>query len=452
MAFVAHPVLQLPLHVVAVVLSKLDTIQQLGPVILSHRIFLDSFNDSLHSVARNIIINQISAETSPLAFALLEPTRIKNGDYDAVCDLLTRLETASETKDASSRFLPRLSMSDYNFLSRNYAAAEFLGKSLANEVIPIATDRLALNRLSLEVTPRESCRLNKAFLRYQLMCNLLCSDEDDEELSVDDGNNLRLLFFSKFSPWVNEQLSCIHTYLERKVAEAFDEFVAHDVEYGEMPINWSSDMIECSHVQWFLSQGLPLLSSVVRAKSYSERVHIFHLNNLRVREWKYEPDQQLAFMVPQDSLLEPLGLGSIDASLDSYTEEQLDQLARPSDGAQDSADSSPFRVWQAAHATNSIFDSIQSPRDRNLHECGYVLWDYADISAADLREGCNSVRSEPPHFQQRLRDSWSDEDLLRSQEQRTEIYFSGGTGYWPRNSFDFSGIRGLSEEKKKKLL
>lgn len=181
--------------------------------------------------------------------------------------------------------------------------------------------------------------------------------------------------------------------------------MAHDVDWGELPICWNDDANETSHIQWFVSQlswhpyticlvnpihvtklcqGLPYLHSVACAKTYSERANIIEQGKFRPRTFEHDPYMQLLYMMPRDSQAEPFGLADVNTSLDSYTPAQLDQLARPSDGAQDSTASSPFRVWLGAHTSGSLIDSVFDPQDRNLWECGYVLWNYTDASMVNI--------------------------------------------------------------------
>lgn len=216
----ASPLLQLPLHIIAIVLGRLGTIQELYPVLLSHRIFRDALDDNLHSVARHIVTRQIPANTLPFTIALLESTWIRGSRPDAVRDILTRLETACSSETIDFIFPPasRLSISDYAYLSKIYTAAESLSKSFTDEVIPIADAKIRLPRLSREVTQQENFRLNRAFLRYQLMVNLFCAEENPFENGNETRQNLAQ-FFSMFSPWVNEQLTCVYHFLLRKFTD-----------------------------------------------------------------------------------------------------------------------------------------------------------------------------------------------------------------------------------------
>jgi len=206
---------QLPLHVIAAILAQLDTIRQRYLTILSHRIFLQAFNDSHGSIARSVVANQIPESNLAFDVALLQSTKINPEDGDAVHKVLKSLMAASSnTKGPTLTSLASLSLFDYAFLSQNHAAAESLAQNLAEEVIPVFTARMGLEPPSSGLTTHETRRLVRIFLRYRVMCILFCLD-DGENAS----QSARSRFFSAFALWENEQLFCVHSYLERKVTE-----------------------------------------------------------------------------------------------------------------------------------------------------------------------------------------------------------------------------------------
>ncbi|KAJ0269116.1 hypothetical protein COL940_012755 [Colletotrichum noveboracense] len=45
-------------------------------------------------------------------------------------------------------------------------------------------------------------------------------------------------FFSKHSPWENEQIACVYHFLEIKFAQASYDVVAHDVEFGVREVDY----------------------------------------------------------------------------------------------------------------------------------------------------------------------------------------------------------------------
>ncbi|RSL92240.1 hypothetical protein CEP52_013929 [Fusarium oligoseptatum] len=443
----AHPLESLPLHVISQILEHLGTIQQLGMTVLSHRVFYTALKDNLHSVVGGILTRQIPEHVLPFAVTLRESERIKPGDHKAIAQFLSRFEAAVLDPAATLASLNKLSLSDYADLSRTYAAVESLRRGISKDAIHL------VNKFGLLQSPilsqSESFRLDRAFFRYQIMCNLFCPP--DASSPQDELEDLAEKYFSMFSPWVNEQLVCVYAYLERKVREAFDQLAAHDVDWGEMPIGWHEDANDSPRIQWFLSQGLCFLASVARAGTHEERANLLQLDNFNPRESALYPYWQLYSMVPDAGTLEPLGLEDTESILGLYKPEQLQKLSRQLDGPWDELGTGPYLTWLGTHYTKSIFNSTFCQEDWNLWDCVYVLWDIHDRQESQMNEFWERVRQEPSMFPP-YRNTWLEEEIQQSERERTDIYFAGGSGYWPRNAIDFSRIKGLSDEQKGKLI
>lgn len=213
MAFnIQHTFSELPLPIIANALSQLDSVDDLYRATLSHRVFRDAFKDNFHTVARQIIRNQIPDSVLPYAFALLKSSRLREVDDKAVQQLLDRLESHVANSDALEQDLISLSISEYAFLCRKYDAVEVLCRSFVEDTVPRLSTLMDTKR-ELMPTQTESFRLARAFLRYQVMCNLFCTPNTG--LPLEDQSSSR--FFRLFSPWTNEQLMCVYCFLERKV-------------------------------------------------------------------------------------------------------------------------------------------------------------------------------------------------------------------------------------------
>jgi len=190
---------------------------------------------------------------------------------------------------------------------------------------------------------------------------------------------------------------------------------------------------------------------VVEADTFDERARLLRLDDFEPVPSELEPFENLRSMIPDDDWLNAIGLDDGTALFDLHETGMLGRLAGSLDGPDGSTSSGPFRAWLATHSDKSIFDAIFNLGDRNLWECGYVIWDAEQVAEEQLRERSEAVRHMEPLFR-RLRASWTDEDVRRSEKLRTDLYFAGGHGYWPREGLDFKGVRGLSEEKIQVLL
>lgn len=210
----SSPLQQLPLHVVAGILVHLGSFQHLGCAILSHRVFLLAFEDNVRSITGGIITAQIPPGILPFAIALLESTYIDPRNYDAAEILLMNLNTAIIDPSDAVHYLLRASVSEIVLISKSYEAVESLRHGLVEELIPVLNKKLGLNH-SRQISQQERFRLDRAFFRFQLMCSLFSRGKR----SIHPTKHQIDLFFHSFSPWVNEQLICVYTYLERKVCD-----------------------------------------------------------------------------------------------------------------------------------------------------------------------------------------------------------------------------------------
>ncbi|KAF4812849.1 hypothetical protein CGCSCA5_v008834 [Colletotrichum siamense] len=455
----SNPLQRVSLHVVAEILTHLDSFQQLGLAILSHRVFHNALHDNLHYVARSIITNQISDVTLPFALVLLKSAKLSGDDHDGIRNLLDYLVIDVCEPRRAAAALINLSLDDYAILSKNHAAVESLRDDFSREAIPAFVERFELEH-SGHLNPQETFRLDRAFYRYQIMCNLYCGRKGSErDLSTFDR---RHPFFTEFSPWVNEQLICVYYYLENKVITAYDELAAHDVVWGELPVEWRREPAELDRVQsytpeltseWQLCNGLPFLVSVMNAKTYDKRLKLLDLLDFEMVDRDYQPYHQLCLteFVDDTEVLFELGIEEEAELSQNYQEGRLDVLAGPMDGPQDSLSSTPFRMWLAMHWTESIMTSNFNPLDESFWECGYVMWDVDELPEMRLRGRSLAIRQEGPPTD-RLGALWTDEDARRSERQRADLWLAGADGYWPLEGYDFSRITGLSEEKKQALV
>lgn len=212
------PLLRLPLHTIAHILSNVKTIQELGPIILSHSIFRDALQENFHSVVSAIIMRRVPDGTLPYLLALVGSQRLSLSNPAAVKQLLGL--AASPCPVALSTL--GLSKAEYAYMNSSCSSAKAIYRQMALELKPLCN----APKKRHYVNPWERFRISRAVFRYQLMCNLFCHQLclirrqafgprfDDEEL--------KRLFFSSFSPWVNEELMCVFVFLRRKVAQGMN--------------------------------------------------------------------------------------------------------------------------------------------------------------------------------------------------------------------------------------
>ncbi|CAH0041362.1 unnamed protein product [Clonostachys rhizophaga] len=421
---------RVPAEVIAHILSHVETIEDLTVAIRSHRVFLNAFNDGPYSIISAIVKSQIPSDATPLLAALLESSRIDHGaGIEKSREILDRLASAiSDPNQTTSLFVSKLSLSELAFCSRIYATAESLAHKMAAEVKPIAIQKLDFGYSTLQhLTSAEKARLVRAFLRFQLLCDLFCPPDSACPLSND--------------------------------GDTFDELAWHDVDWGELPVDNRIEPDDNFWFQGFLSRGLGFLSDIARTDSYASWARLLRLGGGLVRDSERNPSHQFYYRFPDHRLVEAIGLPDLDTPLQDWTAGQLRSLSQRGDGSRDSTASSSYSLWFGANAGRSIFGESSHVQemddDTNLWELGYNVWDWefqdSAPSTSVIRKACHEARSMPPPFKPDMQ--FDDEVMLRSQRQRSDIYLAGGCGYWPMDgAIDFGGIQGLSPDKIADLL
>ncbi|VUC31866.1 unnamed protein product [Clonostachys rosea] len=419
------PLLRLPLHTVTHILSHLSTIKDLGPAILSHSIFRDAFEENRHLVAGAIVTRQTPDGTLRFLVALLQSKKLWPQHIGAAENLLAYI--VSPHPVALRAF--NLPMSDYAFMSRSCSYAETICKHMALELLRLQYRTPGTPKRS-EATPEEKFRIYRAVFRYQIMCNMFCHRMDYkrtlERLPRFQDEELKRLFFSSFSPWVNEELMCVFIYMRRKVTQG------PDVDF-------------ISQIHWMLCLGLRFLSKVASGMSlWRTRYPYFSIGRPAARA--YNPRTILSYsrLTPEHLNLNP-PLPETDPALNKWSSEQISQLD-PQRGLQTSS----FSAWKAAHLTSPISQTVCCETDMNLWFVGYAIWSAPGASIPLLQRIYDDLRRREATFP-RLGDAVDRDDLWQSREMRFDIFKLGGRGYWPRADWDWSQIWDLTEEEEIRL-
>jgi hypothetical protein len=214
----------MPLHILSIVLSQLDSMPSLASAILSHSSLYASFYDAQDRIIRTILRNQIPQ--SLLGYAFLT-NRASSPDLDR-CDFEDIGNRVLRGFSFDFRFrrrrhrirehiLTRESPLDVRLvstLSKTHAIIEHFTRDLARDTLPFARKELGLGGKQ-GVTKDEIFRIQRAMYCFQVYCNLFRHPYDGPQRRQ-LGTLLSVHFFGEsFAPWVREQLACIHDYFER---------------------------------------------------------------------------------------------------------------------------------------------------------------------------------------------------------------------------------------------
>lgn len=145
-----------------------------------------------------------------------------------------------------------------SMFSRTHTLVDYFAASFINERLPLSWGH-ASRRCpgSKQPSRRENTRIKRALYLFQIYCNIVFQHETDfhpdKEIKRFRRSYLYTFFSSPFSPWVNEQLACMHDYLEEVLSEAFDEVAAHDMEWGKISVDWLAQGKLNEHKQAYVS-------------------------------------------------------------------------------------------------------------------------------------------------------------------------------------------------------
>lgn len=285
----SSPLLGLPLHLLSKVLAQLDSMQSLGSIILSHSLFYGAFNDDTKRVVRSILRNQIPPELICYAEATFKAQFIDNNDGKEVSRLLqSAFETfdyelddvpfqhwrldwifdhplhgaeaskTSRTRPDNQSYSSMGAISIASTISKTYGHVEYFCECFVRERLPLMHKLMGRHPNPQDSRPSqmELFRIRRALYRFQIYCNLNFRDVVDFHPGrwVREMRNYRLgrYFFNPFSPWVNEQLACVHDYLEEVLSRTFDDIAAHEVVWGALSVDWLAQGRRNEHKQAFV--------------------------------------------------------------------------------------------------------------------------------------------------------------------------------------------------------
>ncbi|KAH8779834.1 hypothetical protein F5883DRAFT_406392 [Diaporthe sp. PMI_573] len=265
----AAPLLELPLHLVSATLSQLDSMQSLGSAILSHSLLYHSFCDDKKYIVRCIVRNQIPSELIHYAEAAF---KAKYVDNDRFRDARTLLESAFKrveinhnhvlATDSGQDAQPYGSMDTISIasaISKTHWLVEYFCRSFIRERLPLMRELMGgpFDPEGVCQSQAELFRIRRALYRYQIYCNLVFRRKTDFHpgrwVRQTRNSYLQQHFFHPFPPWVNEQLCCIHDYLEDVLSRSFDDVAAHDVDWGASSVDWLAQGRRNEHKQALVS-------------------------------------------------------------------------------------------------------------------------------------------------------------------------------------------------------
>jgi hypothetical protein len=207
------PLTRLPTELVASCLKRLDSLRWFSSALVSHRLFHVAYTEQ-PSIVVGILKNQIPSALLPFALAVHNVSQLRDWEPSSACALLDDLYSTS-LPEALVR-ISRLKLSDAVRISQMHSIVQgFCDKFAASAFKELYGTDAAHERLVL--SSDENFRIMRALYRAELYWGLFARESNTKfHSSVAIMKNG---FFDRHSPWANEQLACVHDFLERELCK-----------------------------------------------------------------------------------------------------------------------------------------------------------------------------------------------------------------------------------------
>ena len=386
----------LPAEIKHAIFESLPNIKTLRALILTCPSFYYTFRECESLILAKVLQNQIHPSLMDNALATLQSSRMTIWNKETVNDLF-RLYTSGGTLSQS----PRWGLRDASILSETHGHVQFFANSFATHALshnPVI-DLLEMkpNMASLN----ELIRIERSLYRFQFFCAL-----SNERMRF-QGHNFRTfvvqdqewgrLRFRGFTPWENEQLACICSYLAEIVykgmpppvfpSRAFRHLTRPAFGHGSKDSyqrssrgDWYGEKSRDEDPYKYISRGLPFLHKLALAKEQSECDRILGHRSYGVPEFINNRSGN------------PFGR-SFKTLQDMTEEQKRDSI--PPHSAHDE-EPGPETAWRWA---NTLFSPPHSYGYINvyfLRAWGYVMWDSARlVDSGILQVKVEELRTRP---------------------------------------------------------
>ena len=200
----------LPNELLLNIFYKLPDAFSLKAFILTNSSILKVYQNQPSMIVRLVLENEVSTYSLDDATTALRSSRVLPRTKGNVQQFLAHSSNKSDDVTPHWTLLEALAISDLSKKIRFFVAA-FTSYALY-KLGATASISSHLMRVSAD----ERRRIESAFYRFELYCNLFREQPcGDNRLSLDEQRDI---FFARYTPWENEQLACVHDYLFRRLS------------------------------------------------------------------------------------------------------------------------------------------------------------------------------------------------------------------------------------------
>jgi len=192
------------------ILFALSDVPTLKSTVLTCSAFYSAFSIAQVSITTHVLTNQVGMDVLPEAIVTLESQTAPwtKQSVHAFCQkhLRSRSTPPQDQSWTLSKALP------VGILHRcvQTLADLFVSQALSQPSGPGKLDHVP----SYPLSHMELARIQRAFYRFEMFCNLFGNGVDKDYSGYRDVR----MFLRRFSSWENEQLACVHDFLMRLIS------------------------------------------------------------------------------------------------------------------------------------------------------------------------------------------------------------------------------------------
>ena len=263
--------LSLPVEAVGNVLRRVDSIATLHTLVRSTKLFSTALQQNSH-ILENILISSIPQNLLPYAIAVQQASARGIAATDRPGQARALLDTLHNRPADLLRNLDNVQLAAGLEIERIHETSRRLAEEMVQKAVFVVESGPPPGSVKVipPVSNSEMDRIIVALYRVELYFRLFRSADSYAAVAAAQEEQASS-FFGRFSPWANEQLACVHDFLERKIMNcecprytilfssfprhasrlsgqvsltavwdplAMQDVAAHDVWLGEMDIDW----------------------------------------------------------------------------------------------------------------------------------------------------------------------------------------------------------------------
>lgn len=232
---------KLSCELVASILRSFDDISFLPPTLLTCRQFYAAFKE-YPNILIEIMRQQVTSDLLPYSVAVVEASRLPHPRTSV--GIQTLLDTLYDDPAQLVARLQMMTLSDMLRMGRTHDVIHDLATDFAADAWDLLSHGDSGVSGKLVLSPKEYFRFCRAFYRVELFCTLFRGEGIARPTAVDKSEIRGYL--SRHPPWENEQICCVHDFLEKRLSTGRPQSLWMAISLTHMQPPWMLSLMTFS--------------------------------------------------------------------------------------------------------------------------------------------------------------------------------------------------------------